>query len=170
MELPRFAVALGSIILLAGAAAAHAKPTLLPYAGSYTGTALSTTADGALSGSSTLTFTGRKTSLRGTFLYNGILNSGNVMRNTTQTFNISKTGLLNGRVTVDGLEGAGSGQARMRGRKLAVSVTYAVGPAPSTTIAIVGTIVFKGKRATWTGTVTSPDPGYNGSLLVTGKR
>jgi hypothetical protein len=171
MLLKCFAAIVAVTILWTGIPA-HAKPaaSLEPYSGSYTGTAFSSTAAGALSGSATLTFTGRRNSLRGTFQYSGILTSGNTAMNVVQIFNISKKGVLNGRVTVGENQGLGSGQARMSGRKMTISVSYVVGVAPGTSINLDGTIVFKGKRATWTAAVTSSDPSYNGSLTVKGKR
>jgi hypothetical protein len=158
--------------LLISPLALNAKPahTLLPFAGSYTGMATSTTADGPVSGSSTLTFTGKKKSLRGTFLYTGILNFGGVSKTVVQTFNISKSGLLAGRVSLDGVDGIGSGQAFLKGKKLTVSITYTIGPDASLTVSLNGQITFKGKHATWTAIVSSSDPTGNGSLSVTGKR
>jgi hypothetical protein len=49
-------------------------------------------------------------------------------------------------------------------------MTYAVGAAPGTTISVNGVVVFKGRKVTWNAVVTSSDPNYAGSLVVTGKR
>jgi hypothetical protein len=160
---------LPAVLVLTGASLyAKSKSGLGPYAGSYTGTATSSIADGPLSGPATLTFTGREKSLRGTFLYTGILNSGNMPRNVVQTLNISSKGILSGRVTVDNVDGTASGQVRMRGKKLTVAVTYTL--TTGTTINLAGTIAFHGKRATWITPVSSSDAGYSGSLVVKGKR
>ena len=164
-------LALTLLAVVSADAKSKKKEGLEPFAGSYTGTAVSTTVAGTLSGSSTLTFTGRKSSLRGTFLYNGILNSGNTPRNTQLTLNISKRGIVTGRVTIDGVEGYANGQARLRGRKLAISISNALGTGPGTIVNINGAVTFNGaKRVTWSATVGSSDAGYDGTLRVTGKR
>jgi hypothetical protein len=149
----------------------HAKkPSLEPFAGSYTGTATSATAAGALSGPATLTFTGRPRSLRGTFLYTGILNAGGVAQNVVQTLEISKAGLLRGRVSLNEVTGEGSGKVRLNGKVLRTDVTYTIATEPATVVRIVGRITFTGKRAKWMATVSSADPNFAGSLLVKGKR
>jgi hypothetical protein len=151
-------------------AALHAKPSLEPFAGSYTGTATSTTSSGTVSGPATLTFTGRPKNLRGTFLYTGILNSGGVAQSVVQTLEISKAGLLSGRVSVNEVTGVGSGKVRLNGKVLRTDVTYTVATEPATVVRIVGRITFSGKRAKWVATVSSADPNFTGSLLVKGKR
>lgn len=159
------------MLLPVSSEATQAKPSLERYAGSYTGTAVSSTSAGPLSGSATLTFTGIRNSLRGTFLYTGILNQLGVPQYVGQTFNITRTGRVRGRVTVGNVNGSGSGSAKLAGKRLRVSITYLIKGTPSpTTILLTGTVKFSGKRATWTAAVTSNDPGYNGSLVVQGKR
>jgi hypothetical protein len=161
--------------LLATGATASAKkrPGLEPYAGSYTGQATSTTATGSLAGSATLTFTGKKSGLRGTFLYTGILNQAGLAQNVGQTFNLNSRGVVSGRVTVGDLIGTGSGQASLHRNRLTFSILYTLAPStgtPVTTIQLTGTVKFKSRRATLTAQVASSDPGFDGTLLVTGKR
>lgn len=161
-------------LLASGAtAAAKKKPGLEPYAGSYTGQATSTTATGSLAGSATLTFTGKKSGLRGTFLYTGILNQAGLAQNVGQTFNLNSRGVVSGRVTVGDLTGSGSGQASLHKNKLTFSILYTLAPStgtPVTTIQISGAVTFKSRRVALNAQVTSSDPGFNGTLLVTGKR
>jgi hypothetical protein len=154
-------------------AAAKKKPGLEPYAGSYTGQATSTTSAGALAASATLTFTGKKTGLRGTFLYTGILNQAGVALNVGQTFDLNSKGVVSGRVTVGDLTGVGSGQVALHKKTLTFSILYTLTPAvgtPVTTIQLTGTVKFKTRRATLNAQVGSSDPGFVGTLLVTGKR
>jgi hypothetical protein len=169
MNAPRSFFALALLALLTTPAlAAKKKPSLEPYAGSYTGTAVSSTAAGSLSGSATLTFTGRKSSLRGTFLYTGILNNAGAAKTVIQTVNIAPSGACSGRVILDGVNGQCPGTASMRGKALTFTLTYQLDGGPTVTLA--GTVRFAGRRATMTATVTSTDPGYDGTLTVKGKR
>jgi hypothetical protein len=163
-------VALALALLATPAFAAKKKPSLDPYAGSYTGTAVSSTAAGTLSGSATLTFTGRKNSLRGTFLYTGILNNAGAAKTVIQTVNIAPSGSCSGRVILDGVNGQCPGTASLHGKALTFTITYQLEDATGTTVTLAGTVRFSGRRATLTATVTSSDPGYAGTLTVKGKR
>ena len=166
---PIFVVAILAL-LATPALAAKTKPSLEPYAGSYTGTAVSSTSAGSLSGSATLTFTGRKNSLRGTFLYTGILNNAGTPKTVIQTVNIAPSGSCSGRVILDGVNGQCPGTASFHGKVLTFTLTYQLDDASATTVSLAGTVRFAGRRATMTATVTSSDPGYAGTLTVKGKR
>jgi len=162
-----------SIVTLACPARAAAKKSasLLPFAGSYTGTATSTTSSGTISGSATLTFTGRGGNLRGTFLYTGILGNNGVAKTVIQTVNITGKGACSGRVILDQLNGQCPGQVSMHGKTLSFTITYQLADANNTTVSLTGTVIFHGRKAVLSATVTSPvDPGYNGTLSVSGKR
>lgn len=162
-----------SIVSLACPARAGAKKgaSLLPFAGSYTGTATSSTSSGLISGNATLTFTGRAGNLRGTFLYTGILGNSGVAKSVIQTVNITGTGAASGRVILDGINGQCPGQVSLHGKTLSFTLTYQLADASSTTITLVGTVIFHGRKAIMSATVTSPtDPGYNGTISATGKR
>jgi hypothetical protein len=162
-----------SIVSLACPARAAAKKsaTLLPFAGSYTGTATSSTSSGTMSGNATLTFTGRGGNLRGTFLYTGILGNNGVAKTVIQTVNTTGTGVCTGRVILDGINGLCSGQVSLHGKTLSFTLTYQLADASNTTITLTGTVIFHSRKATMSATVTSPtDAGYNGTLSVTGKR
>jgi hypothetical protein len=157
-------------LLAAPAFAAKTKPSLEPYAGSYTGMAVSSTAAGTLSSSATLTFTGRKNSLRGTFLYTGILNNAGQAQSVTQTVDIARSGTCSGRVTLGSSQGTCTGNVSMQGKALTFTITYQLGDASGTTVTLAGTVRFSGRRAAMIATVTSSDPGYSGTLTVKGKR
>lgn len=162
-----------SIVSLACPARAAAKKSasLLPFAGSYTGTATSSTPSGSVSGSATLTFTGRGGNLRGTFLYTGILGNNGVAKTVIQTVNITGKGSCSGRVILDGINGQCPGQVSLHGKTLSFTLAYQLADASSTTITLTGTVIFHNRKATMSATVTSPtDPSYNGTLSVTGKR
>jgi hypothetical protein len=161
---------LGATLLAAVtvAEAAREKPSLEPFAGSYTGTAASTTSAGALFSPSTLTFTGRQNSLRGTFLYTGILNQAGTAQTVVQTLDVSRRGVCTGRVTVGGIDASPAGRVSLRGTKLATTITYSL--PDGTVITLDGGVKFRGKRAKWSATVSSSDAGYAGTLLVKGKR
>ncbi len=145
-------------------------PSLHPFAGSYTGTATSSTATGALTQGATLTVTGRPKRMRGTFLYSGILNAAQSPRMIDQVLNVSNAGVLSGRVTVDGMPGRGRGSVRLRGNRMTTAVTYTAGGAKGTSITIKGQITFRNHRAKWAAKVASNDPAYNGRLTVLGRR
>lgn len=162
-----------SIVSLACPARAAGKKsaTLLPFAGSYTGTATSNTSSGSLSGNATLTFTGRGGNLRGTFLYTGILGNNGIAKTVIQTVNTTGSGSCSGRVILDGINGQCPGQVSLHGKTLSFSLTYQLADASNTTVTLTGTVIFHNRKATMSATVTSPtDPGYNGTLSVTGKR
>jgi len=169
---PGLAVAL-ALLASEATASAKKKPGLEPYAGSYTGQATSSAAASTLAGSATLTFTGKKTGLSGTFLYTGILDLAGVPQNVGQTFNLSSKGIVSGRVTVGDLTGVGTGQVSLHKNTLTFSILYTLTPSmgtPVTTIQLTGTVKFKARRATLNAQVASSDPGFTGTLLVTGKR
>ncbi|MDD5199570.1 MAG: hypothetical protein PHC88_07175 [Terrimicrobiaceae bacterium] len=173
MKIRSIRILLAAVAALASVTAGEAqtKPSLVRFAGSYTGTATSNTAAGTLGSNATLTFTGFQGSLRGTFLYTGILNQLGVAQNVNQTLNITRKGRLRGRVNVGSINGTGSGSARLTGKQLRVSMTYLLQSLPSpTAITFTGAVKFAGKRAIWTTTVTSSDPTFNGSLVVQGRR
>jgi hypothetical protein len=164
--MPRFPALVAALLLLATAPAFAAKkrPSLEPYAGSYTGLA---SADG-LSSSATLTFTGRKGGLRGTFLYNGILDHSGLAEAVNQTVEIARSGILGGRVSIGGSEGVCSGKASMRGKALSFTLVYTL--TSGETITLAGTVRFAAHRAMLTATVASTSGEYDGSLAVAGRR
>ncbi len=165
-------LAAGCFLTAVPSQAAKKKPGLLPYAGSYTGKAVSKGGASSLSGSATLTFTGKTYGLRGSFLYTGILNQAGTAQNVIQTFNLTSKGVLSGRVTVGSANGTGTGKIHFIKKKNTVTFTetYKLYGSPGTTITLTGKIVFKTKRALLTATVTSSDPTFAGTLSVTGKR
>jgi hypothetical protein len=61
--------------------------------------ATSRTASGVISNGATLTFSGRPNRLRGTFLYAGILNSGQTPKSIVKVLNVSTAGVVTGRAT-----------------------------------------------------------------------
>jgi hypothetical protein len=164
--IPRASALIAALLLLATlpAFAAKKRPSLEPYAGSYTGVA---DADG-LSSNATLTFTGRKGSLRGTFLYNGILDHLGEAEAVNQTIDLSRSGTLGGRVSVGSSEGVCAGKASLRGRVLTFAVVYTL--TSGETITLAGTVRFAAHRATLTATVTSSSGEYDGALVVKGRR
>ncbi len=88
----------------------------------------------------------------------------------TQTVDIARSGTCGGRVTLGDAQGTCTGNVSMRGKALTFALTYQLEDAMGTTVTLAGTVRFGGRRATLTATVTSSDPGYDGSLLVKGKR
>lgn len=172
MKIFRIAVAaLAGALVFSSAEAKKKPPGLEPFAGSYTGSAQSTTNGTTLSGNATLTFTGRKSGLRGTFLYTGILNRGGVAQEVVQTFDLSHKGVVRGRVSLGGVLGAGSGNVRLVKKKnLSFALTYTLVEPTPLTLQLVGQVAFRGKRATLTATVTASDAAGSGALTVKGRR
>lgn len=157
-------------LFLGTSAHAAKKPGLAPFAGSYSGRAISKWGATSLSDNATLTFTGKKYRLSGTFLYNGILNRNGVALRVDQTFNLKSRGAATGRVTVGDQTGTGTGKVQLQKKTLKFSVTYRLDGLTPVTINLVGKVVFAPKRAVMTATVSSSDASFNGSLKMTGRR
>ena len=170
MKIRQLLTLAASLLFLGTSAHAAKKPGLEPFAGSYSGRVISKWGATSLSDNATLTFTGKKRGLSGTFLYNGILNRSGVAQRVDQTFTLKSQGAVTGRVTVGDQTGAGAGKVRLQKKTLKFSLTYQLDGTMPVTITLVGKVVFAPKRAVMTATVSSSDASFNGSLKVTGRR
>lgn len=143
---------------------------LEPYAGSYSGIAVATSAGTTQRANSTLTFTGRKYRYGGTFLYAGILNQSGAPAVVAQTFRMSAAGRVGGTVTVGSQSGSGGGSVKLVRNRLLYTLQYKLNDASSTIIELKGDVKFYPRRAVMNAAVTSADPTYAGTLRIVGKR
>lgn len=165
-------ISLPALLLLVLPAATHgAVPSgLEPYAGSYSGTAVATSAGTTERASSTLTFTGRRYRYGGTFLYAGILNQSGTPLVVAQTFRMSAAGRVVGTVTVGAQSGTGAGSVKLVRNRLIYTLQYKLTDVGATVIELKGDVKFYPRRAVMNATVTSADPTYSGKLRIVGKR
>lgn len=141
------------------------KPGLEPFAGSYTGKTVARNDRPVAKNPTTITITGARVGLRGTFDYTGILNQAGKSVTVDQKFMITNAGKISGRVTVNGVEGIGKGTVKVAGKTMAFEMTYRFKSGTSL-VQLKGKIVFKPRRALLTARVTSSDGSFAGDVTV----